>query len=395
MKAKLLDKLIDHLDVLDAESLQGHFLTLARERRLMETIFHAVQEGIVALDGEGNITYANRASEKLMGFSFDEAGGTPIRRYLREVDWDHLLDFNEEDTSRWMVREVCTSYPEPRVLQFYVVPLSMVNRKEGGAVLIFRDITRDRRDEENMRESERLNAITLLAAGVAHEIGNPLNSLNIHLQLLSRELAALPDEQRKELRELVDVATSETRRLDQIINQFLGALRPVKMSLERQQLDLILKDTLRFMKKEIENRSVIIEVDVPSSLPPVRADRDQVRQAFFNVIKNAIQAMPGGGILKVTLSATDRAVQAAFTDTGVGIEAGDMGRIFEPYYTTKAEGSGLGMMIIHRIMRDHGGEIEVHSEPGRGTTITLIFPREDARFRLLESHTETGKPEDR
>lgn len=385
MKSGFLDKLIERLDKLDAGSLQTQFLRLAGEKGLLETIFHAIQEGLIVLDGKGHISYANRAAENMLGFSLSSAQGTTISRFLPDIEWSQVLKLDEQEWSRLVSREIEINYPKHRFVDFYVVPLAAVNAKERGAVMILRDITRERHQETVNIESERLNAITLLAAGVAHEIGNPLNSLTIHLQLLNRELKHLAEADRPPMQELVEVAQREVERLDQIITQFLRALRPSQPQLEPRQLGDVLNETLAFLKQEIKDRDVLVEVDEVEDVPTVRIDANQMKQAFFNIIRNAIQVMPNGGLLKITLGFNDRFVFISFTDTGPGIPAGDLGAIFEPYFTTKSEGSGLGLMIVQRIVRDHGGELEIHSEPKAGATFTIYLPREEARIRLLRA----------
>lgn len=385
MKSAFLDKLMERLDRVDPGSLQTHFLRLAREKGLLETLFRAVREGIIVLDGRGRITYANRAAEQMLGFQADAAAGQSIRRFLREMDWDRLLELDPEEWSRLVSREIEITYPERRLLDFYVVPLSAAAEGERGAVVLLRDVTSDRDHEARAVESERLNALTLLAAGVAHEIGNPLNSLHIHLQLIERELAGLTPEKRKELTDLVEVSRREVERLDGILTQFLRALRPAPPDLAPGSVADVLRETLNFLQHEIRDRDVLVEVEAPEALPAIPIDADQIKQAFFNIIRNAIQAMPGGGLLKITLRETDRFMEIAFRDRGPGIPPEDIHRIFEPYQTTRPDGSGLGLAIVQRIVRDHGGQIEVHSRPGEGTTFTLLLPRTGQRMRLLQA----------
>ncbi len=385
MKTAFFEKLIGRLDKLDAGSLQAQFLRLAGEKGLLETIFHAIQEGLIVLDGKSRITYANRAAEAMLGFDVADAMGQPIARYLPDVEWGPDLKVDQHEWSRLISREIELSYPVHRFVDFYVVPLGAVEVKQPGAVMILRDITRERHQETATLESERLNAITLLAAGVAHEIGNPLNSLTIHLQLLNRELRHLPETDQPPLVDLLEVAQREVERLDQIITQFLRALRPGAPSVAPGSLRPVLEETLTFLKQEIKDRDVLVEVEAPDDLPPAMIDPGQIKQAFFNIIRNAIQIMPNGGFLKITLGCTDRFVSISFADNGPGIAAGDLGAIFEPYFTTRNDGTGLGLMIVQRIMRDHGGELEVRSEPNAGTTFTLYLPREQARIRLLKA----------
>ena len=384
MRTAFLDRLVERLDKIDPKSFQVQFLRLAEERGLLETIFQAIQEGVILLDGSGHIRYANRAAEQFMGFSLDSARSRPITRYFRGIDWSRILDLDAGEWRKLVSHEVEVNYPEHRFLNVYVVPLATVGRDEKGAVVIMRDITRDRQQEASMRESERLKAVTLLAAGVAHEIGNPLNALNIHLQLFDREIRNLPEGDQKGLHELLAVAKSEVSRLDLIISEFLRAIRPTRPKLAPARIESILKETLTLMKAEIENRDVKVQIDWPEPIPKIRVDRNQIKQAFYNIVRNAIQAMPGGGSLRISAQCSDRCVAIAFKDVGTGIPPETFSRIFEPYYTTKAAGSGLGLMIVQRIVQDHGGRIDIRSEPNVGTTFTILLPLDERRVRLLK-----------
>ncbi len=393
MKSKFLDKLIDRLDRMDSDSVQTQFLHLAREKGLLETIFQAIQEGIVVVGSGARIRYANRTAEGLFGFKLGDAEGQPIARYIRDINWEKVLNLDEDEWEKLIRREIEVTYPDHRFVEFYVVPLAAVEEGEPGAVVIFRDVTRDRETTEESIESERMKALTLLAAGVAHEIGNPLNAVTIHLQLLERELEEVADESlRENLTELVDVSRREVHRLDRIITQFLRAIRPSLPDRKPVEMERMLDETLELMRHEISNRRILVEREQAKDIPTVPADETQVKQALFNIIKNALQAMGDGGILKIRTEVTSRFVSICFEDNGPGIAPDDLGAIYEPYHTTKEEGSGLGLMIVQRILRDHGGEIEICSTPDRGTAFTLHFPRDDVRMSLLEAPPPTAAP---
>ncbi len=387
MGSGFFDRLVARLDKLAPESLQAQMLRLAQERGFLETIFQTIQEGVIVIDNDGLLIYANRAAEKLAGFEFAKVKGRSVMRFLREWDWEHLLDMPEtaDGWARMVTREIEVSYPERRFLSVYAAPLDEKGLVDKGVLVLLRDVTRDRRQEASAIESERSNAVKLLAAGVAHEIGNPLNALNIHLQLLERELRDVPGESRGELENLVGVARVEVERLDTIITQFLRAIRPTKPVLTPERPTEVLQETLRLLATEFENRRIAVSVDIPGEMPTVHLDRSQIKQVFFNLIKNALDAMPDGGTLKVVFTVGDVFVDIAFIDSGGGIKSEDMGRVSEPYQTTKAKGTGLGLMIVQRIVEEHGGEIELSSKPGEGTCFKIRLPRSERRVRLLNT----------
>ena len=385
MASGFFDRLVARIDKLNPESLQAQMVRLAQERGFLETIFQTIQEGLVVIDNEGRLLYANHAAERLAGFEFARTKGRSIMRILRDWDWEHLLEVpaSESGWARMVTREIEVTYPEHRFISVYAMPLNEEGLAEKGVLVILRDVTRDRRQEASTLESERSNAIKLLAAGVAHEIGNPLNALNIHLQLLARELLDLPEGTREPLADLVGVARTEVERLDTIIRQFLRALRPTQPVLRPEQPTDVLQETLALLKNEFENRRITVSVDITEAIPAVQLDRSQIKQVFFNLIKNALEAMPDGGALRIEMGAGDVYVDIAFIDTGKGIAPEELQRVFEPYHTTKQTGTGLGLMIVQRIIDEHGGEIELSSKPGAGTCFKVRLPRSERRVRLL------------
>src|ERR1700730_13746613 len=396
MKAGFVEKLIGRLGKIGPEEVQNYFLRLAQEKGFLETVFNSIQEGIIVTDSKGRITYLNDAACELFGLESDDSLGKRLDERVRGLDWESLSR-SEVAVSRDM--EIF--YPANRFINFYIVPL-LIERQSAedkidiaaepvGHAIILRDITETRRSEQQTLESERLNALTLLAAGVAHEIGNPLNSLNIHLQLIEREARKLDGAKRGQLQESVAVARGEVNRLDSIISQFLRAIRPTRPQLRPENVNAIVEEAVRFFAPEIKDRDIVVEQELRSDLPLLQLDRDQMKQAFYNVIKNSFDAMKSRGILRIRTDMDESHVIVRFTDTGGGISAENLSRVFEPYFTTKTSGTGLGLLIVRRIVREHGGELSIESSEGKGLTLTIRLPYVEKRIRMLEAG-ETKPP---
>jgi signal transduction histidine kinase len=289
---------------------------------------------------------------------------------------------------RTISRDLEVFYPENRFLNFYLAPIDDEESPGEvlGYVMLVRDLTRTRAEAAITLESERVNALTLLAAGVAHEIGNPLNSLDIHLQLLGRKLRKLPSGERKPLEDHLSTARSEIQRLDTILKQFLHAVRPTVPRRERQDLHALLHETLRLLEPELESRKISVALDLAESLPPATLDAGQFQQVFYNLIRNAYQALHGeNGQITLRTRFNDYEYIISIEDNGTGISPEHMGAIFEPYLTTKSSGSGLGLLIVRRIVREHGGEIAIESEESQGTRVIIHLPRAERAVRLLGS----------
>jgi len=390
MKAGFLEKLIERLGRIGPEDVQNYFLRLAQEKGFLETVFNAIQEGIIVTDAKGRITYLNDAACGLFGLEAGEAIGKRLDERIGGLDWGALTQ-----SSGPVSHDMEIFYPQNRFINFYVVPLVMEQREptvapataaeEVGHVMILRDITESRRTAQQTIESERLNALRLLAAGVAHEIGNPLNSLHIHLQLMERSVQKLHDGEKAELEQSIDVARSEVNRLDSIVTQFLKAIRPSRPQLRPENVNTIVEEAVRFFAPELQDREILIEQELRSDLPLLQLDRDQMKQAFYNVIKNSVEAVHRHGRLRIRTDLADTHVIVRFDDSGGGMSAENLSRVFEPYFTTKPSGSGLGLLIVRRIVREHGGELSIESNQGKGLTLTIRLPFIDKRIRMLEA----------
>ncbi|MBC8125610.1 MAG: PAS domain-containing protein [Gloeobacteraceae cyanobacterium ES-bin-144] len=383
MKSGFLEKLVARLDRVEHGEVQQIVTRLIREKGFLEKVFEALQEGVIILDPQGVIGFVNHAASRFFGLDAEKAVGEHLSSQVRGLDWKTL-----GKPGRTISRDLEVFYPENRYLNFYLAPIDDgENSNETlGYVMLVRDLTSTRAEAEETLESERLNALTLLAAGVAHEIGNPLNSLDIHLQLLGRKLRKLSAIDRKPLEENLATARSEIQRLDSILKQFLHAVRPTVPRRERQDIHALLHETLRLLEPELESRKISVELDLATSLPPTVLDSGQFQQVFYNLIRNAYQALQGeNGRITIRTGINDYEYVISIEDNGTGISPEHMGAIFEPYRTTKASGSGLGLLIVRRIVREHGGEIAIESEENHGTRVIIHLPRSERAVRLIGS----------
>jgi two-component system, sporulation sensor kinase E len=380
-KHSTLDRVLGRLDQLDEPNLHNLIQRLARERALLEAVFNTLQEGVLVIDVDGVIEYANEAASRLIGLKEPAAGETLWRLV------PGLRDSLASETGAPVVtREFELAYPSPRLVRLYMVPFAD-GQGQGGArrqAIILSDITVERRSTAELIENEKISSILLLAAGVAHELGNPLNSLTIHLQLIDRKLKKLKaSKETRSLEDSIKICRDEVTRLDGIIKNFLEAIRPRPPDLAEVYLPELVDDVLRFQARELADRGIGVEAEMPDGAPVIMADRDQLKQVFFNLIKNAMEAMQPGGRLSLKLRADDDSVYVAIADTGSGIKPEDLAKLFQPYHTTKISGHGLGLMIVQRILRDHGGHVAIESREGLGTVVTLQFPQKHRRVRML------------
>jgi len=390
-KSSPLERILGRLDDLDANNLTILVQRLARERSLLETVFNTIREGVLVVGKTGLVEYANSAALKLLGLREEDVGAMPVWKAVPELARTLNLSPSGLDAAGKRVRppsaarELEITYPEHRFVRVYLAPFE----DEHDAPLftmILTDITEDKLSTEQLIQDEKISSIFDLAAGVAHELGNPLNSINIHLQLLARQIAKLPNgREAAKMEQALEVCTNEVSRLDGIIANFLQAIRPQPLDLQEAPLLDVLDDVLQVLGDELTNLGIHVEVTVNGESPVILGDRNQIKQVFFNVVKNAMEAMDAGGELNIASRGDDEYVYLSFADTGVGIAQEDLSKIFQPYHTTKTSGHGLGMMICRRIMRDHGGQIGLDSLPEAGTVVTLQFPQKHRRMRLLEA----------
>ena len=389
MKNTGLEKILGRIEDLDSVNLGILVQRLARERKMQETVFNTIQDGVIVIDSDGVVQYANDAALGLIGLKENDIG--VIRLWKMVPDLAKSINLEEvkgkKKSAPVLSREIELNYPEHRVVRLYMVPIDaqVGHDDSGGYVIVLSDVTEERVSMEERIESERIDSIVRLAAGVAHELGNPLNSLTIHLQLIERKIKKLSEQaDAAKLAESLLVCQGEVERLDGIITHFLEAVRPQKPELNELDLLRLVEEVLRVQEAELSDCKLGVKVEFSEELPTILGDSDQIKQVFFNLIKNAMEAMQPNGSLRIIARRDDDYVYLQFVDTGSGISGEDLSKVFQAYYTTKKGGHGLGMMIVERIIRAHGGHINIESRKEAGTAITLQFPQQHRRARLLE-----------
>lgn len=400
-KISSLDKILGRLENLDSVNLNNLVQRLARERKLLETVFNTLREGVLVIDRHGVIEYANEAASRLIGLKDDEIGEVTLWRLV--PDLAKSIETNLEvlrPRLPLLLREIEITYPDTRYLRLYIVPFKEEPPGQEEAeehelahfAVILHDITQEKLSTEEMIENEKVSSILLLAGGVAHELGNPINTINIHLQLIQRQLKKLESTPAAEkIRESVKICAGEVNRLDGIIEHFLKAIRPSPPDFQDIRLLELIEEVLGTQADELSDRGIQVDVELNRDLPVILGDRNQLKQVFFNIFRNAMDAMESGGRLRVRAWSDESSVYLQIADTGSGISRDNLSRVFEPYYTSKKKGHGLGMMIVQRIMRDHGGQVGVESQEGVGTVIFLQFVQKHRRARLLKSREQSSQ----
>ncbi|HEU4382175.1 MAG TPA: ATP-binding protein [Anaeromyxobacteraceae bacterium] len=335
---------------------------LAFVTALHESIVQSVSSGLVTLDGAGRITFLNRAAEHMTGWRLEEVRGRPAGTRLDAFATGGRRGEADFESARGQRLR----------LGYTRFPLMGRDGREMGSAVIFQDLTEMRAMEERVRRSEQLAEMGRVAAGLAHELRNPLASVTGSVELLKGG-GGLAGEERR----LLDIVLREAERLDQLVTRFLEWSRPAPLRREATDLARLLEETLTVFRNDPAAARVLLEADLRPAA--VACDPDQMRQVFWNLLANAAQAMDGsGGRIRVSCDAGAGGVRVEVADDGPGIDPSDLHRLFEPFFTTKRDGTGLGLATVQRIVDAHGGTVAVESAPGRGAAFTVRLPASSA-----------------
>jgi len=342
-----------------------------------------MQEGLLVIDSSKTIAMVNHAAGRLLDLP-SESVGSLFYESIRDPGLRDIIEQGFEVPGQVLIREFIVVHPQPRWVRMSRTSLRDADGKFRGIMLVLNDITRQRKSEQETNRVERLDFLSHLTAGVAHEIGNPLSSLSIQIQLIERQVNSMEVSPfRDKLRKRILIIKEELLRLDQIVTQFVQTLRPEPLILRKENLVKVVEEVLELVEEELREKGISLNRDYPQESILGRMDSGLMKQAIINLIKNAVQAMPGGGEISIRMEKEDAYLKFSITDQGTGIPREKINRLFEPLFTTKETGSGLGLLVVYKALRQHGGYVEVTSQPGEGTTFTIWLPQRPERIKLL------------
>lgn len=354
------------------QQLQSDRLKSLSEKAHLQQVVDQLEDGLIFFTQERRILFLNRAAEAVLGRSSDQALGGTLEEVLEPSHPLRSLPDRGREQSGGFRNATLTLPRDGKPKEFLVSAFSVGDdQKRMGTMVLLKDLESARTLQSLVSYSAKLAALGRLTSGVAHEVKNPLNAMMIHLELLKEKLGTSPEE----ARESAAVIESEIRRLDWVVQGFLKFVRPQEMKLKPVDLNALLGGLISLLRAEWEGRGIRFVFQEDAGLRPVTGDEELLHQVFLNILLNACQAMPEGGTITVTSGREGhRSVTVCIADEGVGIPPEELDKIFRLYYTTKPEGSGVGLALAYRIVQQHDGSIEVSSEVGRGTKVSVRLP---------------------
>jgi two-component system, sporulation sensor kinase E len=369
------------LDRLNSEQRKELLITAVEEIDLLGNVLDSIDMGILVCDNKDNLVLANKCALRMISINYIE--GVKLEEAI--LDDQFIETFKDIIANREKIidKEIEIDQQErKRLYSVNVVPL-VHDKKITGTLIYIEDITEKRRGEARLRRAENLASLTTLAAGVAHEIKNPLGSISIHLQLLQKALAKKSEASEKKTDKYFSVIKEEIDRLNRIVVDFLFAVRPMNLELREGDINELIAQIMEFVKFEMEQSNIVCMLELDENLPKILFDERYMKQALLNLVKNAQAAMPKGGVFTVATKFADNEIRISLCDTGVGISKEDLAKIFEPYFTTRETGTGLGLTQVYKIIREHQGEITVDSSPETGAEFRIILPVPQKDTRLI------------
>jgi signal transduction histidine kinase len=382
-------------DKLSREQVQGVFEDAINEMDRLATVLDSFNLGIFVCSAMHKLLLKNKAADRLLLLKEHEQGADYVWKVIRDEAISQFLHDELKSGDKVEGRDIVFHISEQtqRILSFSVLPL-VKEYKVTGSLIVVEDVTEKRAKESALRRIESLASLTTLAAGIAHEIKNPLASISIHTKLLQKELVKAKkkyEEKEQEplanyenLERHISIVNDEIHTLNGIVVDFLLAVRPMNLTIIRSDINKLVLEMIKFLSLELDEAKIKCVVLLQKKLPLIEFDERYMKQALLNLIKNAKDAMSGGGTLTIRTALAENDVTISIDDTGCGISDSDKSKIFEPYFTTKQTGTGIGLTLVFKIVREHKGEITVKSKLGEGTSFVITLPIPQTDKRLLD-----------
>ncbi len=359
------------VSILTLEGLKGSQSRLRRVEAFRDILISSLPVGLIATDNKGQIILYNQFSQELTGISEKVAIGNTTEVFSKTEEIQAALDASGKRKGIISQKEVQLVNDAGICHTVQLNHMAIIDREEKfvGTLLMIQDLSQVKKLEEELRRSERLAALGKMAAGVAHELRNPLSSIKGLALVLQSKFSK--DNQDTETAKIL---VQEVERLNRSISELLDYARPQKLQKKGFDIHALLHKAVSLLSIDAEAAGVVMVTDFPDSFPNIHADEDRLNQVFLNLFLNSIQAMSDGGTLRVTTVKRGDTIRITVKDTGCGIASENLGRVFDPYFTTKPEGTGLGMAMSAKILEEHGGSMVVTSEEGEGTSVVVDIP---------------------
>lgn len=358
------------------QEVRSERLQLLAYKASLEQLARHLQDGVLVLNTEREILFANEACAPMLGVSIEEAFGRRLDEILPDHDLTRSVErAAAEDGDTFDLSLVCRNgeRSEKHFLAS-IYPVDDPDGAEAGFVILAEDLETLRVLRTLVRYGAQMTAVKRLAGGLVHEIKNPLNAMNLHVELLRQRLAG--DRNGPKVQKSLSVISREIARLDRLVREFQRLASPEELELAPLDLRRLVESLVDLVAPEAEQQAVRLHLEVAEEDVEIYGDEERLTQAFLNIVRNALQAMPEGGELSIrATTGSDLLTEIEFADSGPGIEPDELEKIFQLYYTTKETGSGMGLFLVHRIVQQHGGLVTAASEPGRGTRILVRLPR--------------------
>lgn len=359
------------------EELENRYEELKREKHKLDDVVSSIGAALVLIGIDRNVIWANKVVTDING-GLDKIRGRPCNEIslgVKNITCGYLIDEVEKTgVAQQTILQGKDRNNDICYLQYMCTPI----RDSKGEIVeyleMFLDVTERKRLEEKLLHSERLAVIGKMSSQVAHEIRNPLSSISLNVELLLEEIENYKGVDTSEAKALISAMVSEIERLAAVTEEYLQFARLPKPKLESLDLNNLIREMLDFLHGEFSLENIGIESSLDEGLPHIKADGKQLKQAFLNLIKNSVEAMPRGGKIRITTAKLPNSVEIRVSDTGVGIDEKDLEKIFDPFYTTKDKGTGLGLSLTHQIVTEHGGSIRCETRKGEGTTFIINLP---------------------